>query len=176
MSLRSRARGVINFLTFWKGDKTVPGVADAERRTRAAQEQRGRKYNRENLLKLIKEGRLHEADAEQVEQIKLALELNELLGRPAESNGIDADTLAIALKEALTEVVSSISNSSGGGVGTGLVKPTSRPGMKHTSLTSIAHKDSEVSISHGDTLAEESEGEEDAAAKLRRLREIKGSK
>ncbi len=177
MRWMARMRSMLSYLRFWKGDKNVPGVADVERRTKAAQEQKTRKSERDNLLVLIAEGRLHEADAAQIEQIKLALELGELLNHEPQSTGIDADQLAAALKGVVTDLVAAmpkVIHTSGSGGGS--VEDTSRPGMKHTSLSSITHKDSEINISHGDALTVEKEGDEDAGEKLKRLREIKGSK
>ncbi len=153
----------------------MPGVADAERRTRNAQSQQGRKKDREELLKLLKEGRLHEADAEQVEQIKLALELNELLGVKQEvTAGIDPDDLAAALRGAVAEVVQSMPKSVGP-TGSAVSDPA-RPKMGHSSMTSIAHKESGLEVKGADNLTTETEGDESAADKLKRLRELKGSK
>ena len=99
------------------------------------------------------DGRIHEADAEQLEQIKLALELSELLGsNKLETSGIDADQLANALKGVVTDLVAAmpkVVHTPGLGEGWPPSGPA-RPSMKHTNLTSIAHKDSDLSISQGD--------------------------
>jgi hypothetical protein len=145
----------------------MPGVADVERRTRASQEQRDRQNDRDTLLRLIAEGRLHEADAQQLEQIKLALELSDILGKNGASKELDVDAIAASLKDAITDAVASMPTRVSAGV-----DPT-RPEMMHTNLTSISHKKSDLSISHGDTLTTEKEGDEDAVAKLKRLKEIK---
>lgn len=157
----------------------MPSVADAERRTKATQEQRGRKEDRENLLRLVSEGRLHEADGHQLEQIKLALELSELLGTTKQEPTpiIDAETLTAALRGAVADVMAGMPTVSNVGVPTGSHAPDpARPKMKHTSLASITHKDSELSVNHGDTLVQENKGNEDTAEKLRRLKKLKGSK
>ena len=156
----------------------MPGVADAERRTKSAQEQKGRKKDREHLMQLLAEGRLHEADAHQVEQIKLALELSEMLGVKQESApGLDEEKLAAALRVAVADVVAAMPTGFSGGGSTGSsVSDPARPSMKHTSLTSITHKDSGLDVVGGDKLATESESEEGAAEKLARLRALKGTK
>jgi hypothetical protein len=170
-------RSAISYLKFWEKGTDMPGVADAERRTKSAQEQKGRKLDRENLMQLLAEGRLHEADAHQVEQIKLALELSEMLGVKQESApGLDEEKLAAALRVAVADVVAAIPTGFSGGSAGSSSADTSRPGMKHTSLTSITHKESGLDVVGGDKLATESEGEEGAAEKLARLRELKGNK
>jgi hypothetical protein len=157
----------------------VPGVADAERRTQLAQDQRKRKKEREDLLRLVAEGRIHEVDEHQLELIKLALELGNMMDNKGsvDTGGIDLVTLQAALRGAVAEVVSSIPTPGhmAGPTGSHASDPA-RPKMKHTSLTSISHEESDLNISHSDTLAEEKESEEDAAAKLKRLKELKGSK
>lgn len=155
----------------------MPGVADAERRTKGAQEQKVRKKDREHLMQLLAEGRIHEADAQQVEQIKLALELSEMLGVKQEASpGMDEEKLAAALRTAVADVVAAMPTGYSGGSASSPSSDPSRPGMKHTSLTSITHKESGLDVVGGDKLATESEGEEGAAEKLARLRELKGNK
>ena len=152
----------------------MPGVADAERRTKAVQEQRSRKQGREDLLRLIAEGRLHEADSHQLETIKLALELNGLINDKQDiPQGIDPSVLTEALRGAVAAVVAGMPTASG--PTNSHASDPARPQMKHTALTSISHKDSGLDISHGDALAEESAGDDDAGDKLRRLKEIRGA-
>lgn len=153
----------------------MPGVADAERKTRASQKQQGRRRERENLMSLLAEGRLHEADEHQVEQIKLALELSELMGAKQEpGQAIDEEKLVSAVRAAMAEVVSNMP------VGTGptgsSVSDPARPKMGHNSMTSISHKDSGLDVQGAENLTQEAEGDEDAAEKLRRLKELKGTK
>lgn len=154
----------------------MPGVADAERRTRATQEQRGRKKDREELMRLLKEGRLHEADEHQVEQIKLALELKELLdgGKEAAPAAIDPEALQAAMRGAVAEVIQAMPKADGP-TGSSVADPA-RPKMKHTRLTSIKHEESGLDVQGAEKLTTEKEGDEDAADKLKRLRELKGSK
>lgn len=153
----------------------MPGVADAERRTRAVQKQQGRKKDRENLLNLLAEGRIHEADEHQLEQIKLALELSELMGVKQESGPVlDEDKLVAAMRAAMTEVVANMPK--GVVVAGSSVSDPSRPKMGHNSMTSISHKDSGFDVQGAENLTQETEGDDGAAEKLRRLRELKGTK
>jgi len=154
----------------------MPGVADAERKTKAVQKQQGRKRDRETLMSLLAEGRLHEADEHQLEQIKLALELSELMGAKQEpGQSIDEEKLVSAVRAAMAEVVSNMPVGTGGVTGSSVSDPA-RPKMGHNSMTSISHKDSGLDVQGAENLTQETEGDEDAAEKLRRLRELKGSK
>ena len=153
----------------------MPGVADAERRTRATQKQQGRKRDRETLMNLLAEGRLHEADEHQLEQIKLALELSELMGVKQDAPaGLDEEALVSAVRAAMAEVVANMPRA-GGPTGSSVSDPA-RPKMGHNSMTSISHKDSGLDVQGAENLTQETEGDEDAAEKLRRLRELKGTK
>ena len=69
-----------NYATFWKGDKEVPGVADSIRKTNLTKQHQERRIDQAELLRMVKENRLHEADERQLETLKLAMELNSLLG------------------------------------------------------------------------------------------------
>jgi hypothetical protein len=170
-----RLRSAISYLKFWGKGTDMPGVADAERKTRALQKQRGRKRDRETLMDLLSEGRLHEADEHQLEQIKLALELSELMGVKQESGpALDEDKLVAAMRAALVEVVANMPKAVGP-TGSSVSDPA-RPKMGHNSMTSISHKDSGLDIEGAENLTQESEGDEDAAEKLRRLKELKGTK
>lgn len=154
----------------------MPGVADAERRTKALQDQKGRKRDRESLKQLLAEGRLHEADDYQLEQIKLALELSEMLGIKQEvAPGFDEEKLAAALRTAVADVVAAIPTGMTGPTGSATLDPA-RPKMGHTNMTSISHKEPGLDVQGADNLATESEGDETAAAKLARLRELKGTR
>ncbi len=150
----------------------MPGVADAERRTRASQKQQGRKRDRETLLNLLAEGRIHEADEHQLEQIKLALELSELMGVKQESGpALDEAKLVEALRVAMADVVANMPRAAGSSA-----DDPSRPKMGHNSMTSISHKDSGLDVQGAENLTQETEGDDDAAEKLKRLRELKGTK
>ena len=52
----------------------MPGVADSIRRTGLAQEQKSRQRDMEELLGMVRDGRLHEADSRQLETLKLHLQ------------------------------------------------------------------------------------------------------
>ena len=171
-----KLRSAISFLKFWEKGTNMPGVADAERRTRSAQKQKGRKRDRETLMNLLAEGRLHEADEHQLEQIKLALELSELMCAKQEpGQAIDEEKLVSAFRSAMAEVVSNMPVGTGGPTGSSVSDPA-RPKMGHSNMTSISHKDSGLEVQGADNLSTESESDEDAAAKLRRLKELKGTK
>lgn len=154
----------------------MPGVADAIKNTTLRQEQVQRKKEMENLLVLVQEGRLHEANAHQLEVLKLALELNKLIESksaptPAAAT-VDTEALAAALKSAVQDALGNLSTIPAQGAS---VVDTSRPQMKHTSLTEFTHNDGDVSVSHGDTLGEAKTSEESAADKLEKLRKLKGN-
>lgn len=156
----------------------MPGVADAERRTRARQNKIDRDRDREELIRLVQEGRLHEADERQLETIKLALELNQVLGnQQPQAASVDTEALADAIRGAMADVVAKLPTvSSTGGTTSSKVSGPDRPGMRHVDLTIIKHGDSGVDISHSDTLTQDKESDEDSAEKLRRLRELRGKK
>lgn len=156
----------------------MPGVVDAERRTKARQKKLDRNREREELIQLVQEGRLHEADERQLETIKLALELNQILGnQQPQSASVDTEALADAIRGAMADVVAKLPtvSNTGGTTGSSVAAPA-RPIMRHVDLTTIKHGDSDVDINHGDTLTQDKEGEEDAAEKLRRLKELRGKK
>ena len=163
---------LINSVRFWK-DKDVPGVADQIRKTKLIQDQRSRQLDAQELLRMVDEGRLHEADERQLENLKLALELNELLGvshvpsQPAET--IDSEQLVAAVKQAISEGMSNVTVNAI--LGEDAIDP-SRPQMKHTSLSNLAQSDVKVDISHRDAISKDVEGEEssDTLEKLKRLK------
>ncbi len=76
--LRKILSSLISYVKFWE-DKEVPGVADTIRKTRLKQDQKARQSDMAELLRMVQEGRIHEADERQLENLKLALELNNLL-------------------------------------------------------------------------------------------------
>ncbi len=124
------------------------------------------------LLKMVQEGRLHEADERQLENLKLALDLNKLLGdNAAPQQGVDPAQLVEAVKQAISEGMSNVTINAVGADG---IDP-SRPEMKHTSLADLTQSDTKVDISHKDEIGTEVEGSE-SADKLEKLRKIKGGK
>ena len=161
----------------WK-DKDVPGVADAVKNTQLKQDKKARQSDFKELLRMVKEGRLHEADERQLENLKLALELNEFMGSkgyqqvPAQDPAHAADAIAIAVKDALTEHLSKLPV--GGFVGGSAVNDPSRPDMKHTTLIDLEHTKSDLEV-QGDLKGETGKSTDDAADKLKKLRKIKSS-
>lgn len=106
--LRKILKSLISSVTFWK-DKDVPGVADTIRRTQLKQDQKSRKNEMQELLLMVQEGRLGEADERQLEHLKLALELNNLLGKQdTPQSGVDPAQLVEVVKQAITEGMSNV--------------------------------------------------------------------
>jgi len=168
--LRKILKSLISSVTFWK-DKDVPGVADTIRKTQLKQDQKSRQGEMAELLKMVQEGRLHEADERQLESLKMALELNSLLeDRKGPQQGVDPAQLVEAVKQAITEGMSNVTVNAPGADGT---VDSSRPQMKHTSLANLAQSDDKVDISHKGEISKEVEGEE-SADKLDKLRKLKG--
>lgn len=156
----------------------MPGVADQIRKTQLAQEHARRKQDMGEILMLVKEGRLHEADERQLEVLRLALELNQLIDSKREvaeipvASPVDSEALTQALKDAVKEALHALPV--GGIVTSDLTTATSRPQMKHTSLTDFTQAEDEVVISHADDLGEIKEGESGAEDKLAKLKRLKG--
>ncbi len=172
IKLRKILSSLINYVTFWK-DNEVPGVANQIRKTQLKQDQKSRHSDMQELLRMVREGRLHEADERQLESLKLVLELNRFLDdRQAPQAEIDPTQLVEAVKQAISEGMSNVNITNV--VGEGLVDP-SRPQMKHTSLADLAQDDTKIDIAHSDEISKEIEGEA-SADKLEKLRQIKGSK
>ncbi len=170
--LRKVLLSLINSVKFWK-DKEVPGVADQIRKPQLKKDQRSRKSDMSELLRMVQEGRIHEADERQLENLKLALDLNVLLGtRPEEQPEVDSTQLIEAIKKVVSEGVSNITVTAVGGEG---VVDSSRPQMKHTPLVDLVQDDNKVDISHKEEISKEVEGEE-STDKLEKLRRLKGAK
>lgn len=151
----------------------MPGVGDQVRRTQLKLEQKQRKKEMEELILLVREGRLYEADERQLETLKLVRDLQQAFDAPAPNVSVTVDEKKIikAVKRAMKEVVAKIPAPEG-------ISPAAdpaRPGMRHTSLADLVQGGDEVEIEHGDGLGEEETGTEDSAAKLEKLRKLKGS-
>ena len=164
-------------MTFWKDDTDMPGVADAIRKTTLIQEQRARKQDMEDLIRMVNEGRLHEADERQLETLKLSLELNDLIQKRTEPTNIDTDALADAVTKAVQQAVQSIPSS--GHLPSSDTSPQDiqRPGMKHTSLADLAQSDEKVEIIDSGNLVQEgpeTKGSADKLAKLKKLKDGQG--
>lgn len=154
----------------------MPGVNDQIRRTKLAQEQKARQQDMLEILTMVQQGRLHEADGRQLETLKLALELQKALSvtpEPKEAPVINTDALTEAIKEAVATAFKGLPVSTQPGVSP--AEDPSRPKMKHTSLTEFVHVDDKVVVSHGDSLAKDGESKEDSGDKLEKLRKLKGN-
>ena len=153
----------------------MPGVADAIRRTQLKQEQRARKEDMKELLTMVEEGRLHEADERQLELLKLALDLNHVLERDKDRPIVvrqDNQPVIEAVRAAVTEALSKLPR------GTSLESSVipGRPEMGYKSLVDIKHEDSDLDVSHTESLTEEHDSEDEASGKLETLKRLKGNK
>ena len=167
--LRRILSSLTNFVIFWK-DKKVPGVADKVRRTQLKQEQKARRVEMDELLRLVREGRLHEADERQLESLRLALELNTLLEEKQAPSALPTEELVTAVRQAISEGMADVRIAV---PGAGFEDPN-RPEMRHVSLADLVQADDEVDITHKDAIKRSVEGEE-STDKLEKLRKIKGS-
>ena len=106
----------------------MPGVADTIRKTQLKQDQKARKNDMQELLRMVQEGRLGEADERQLENLKMALELNNLLGKQdTPQAGVDPAQLVEAVKQAISEGMSNVTVNAPGADGT---VDSSRPDRK----------------------------------------------
>lgn len=156
----------------------MPGVADQIKRTQQKQEQRSRKREMEELVRMVDEGRIHEADERQLETLKLIAELREGLGEPAPDG---AEAVAAAPDPEFLEQVKKVVADALAGLPASIAASSpmsdpARPKMRHTSMVDLVQPDSDVTISHDGDLGEEKTGEEDSADKLEKLRRLKGNK
>lgn len=158
----------------------MPGVADQIRKTNLKQEQKRRRQDMSELLSLIKENRLHEADERQLETLKLALELNQLLEErkgPREETTTSTEEIVEGLKEVMQDFLEKIPQQKVVVASPeGTVTDPARPSMKHTSLADIVQNTEKVDIAHSDDIGEVKEGKGDSASKLEKLRELKRKK
>ena len=167
--LRKMWKWLINYEIFWKGDKAVPGVADSVHKTNLKKQQVDRKREREELLRMVKEDRLHEADERQLETLKLAMEINSIISpKSSPDHSALTEVVKMALAEALKGLPAAVPTN-----GSAAQDP-SRPGMRHVSLADIHQPAEEVQISH--ISIEESKVEDsDGASKLEKLKRLKGN-
>jgi hypothetical protein len=168
--LRRILSSLTNFVIFWK-DKKVPGVADKIRRTQLKQEQKARRIEMDELLKLVREGRLYEADERQLESLRLALELNRVLEEKQVPTPLPTEELVSAVRQAISEGMADVKIAV---PGAGFEDPD-RPEMRHVSLVDLVQEDDDVDIAHKEAVKRSVEGEE-STDKLEKLRKIKGSK
>lgn len=154
----------------------MPGVADQIGKTQKKQEQKARQADMKELLRMVQEGRLHEADERQLESLKLALEINTLIGEKsaAPAPTIDPTQLVEAVKQAITEGMSNVTINA---VSSGdAINDPSRPQMKHVSLADLVQDDTKVDISHSEGVSKDVAGGEASTDKLEQLRKLKGGK
>mgnify|MGYP005848140905 CR=1 FL=1 len=164
-------------MTFWKDDTDMPGVADAIRKTTLIQEQRARKQDMQELINMVNEGRLHEADERQLETLKLSLELNDLLQKRVEPANIDTDALTDAVTKAVQQAVKNIPSVEHSLSPDTTSQDVQRPGMKHTSLADLAQSDEKIEIVDSGNLVQEgpeTKGSADKLAKLKKLKDGQG--
>lgn len=146
----------------------MPGVADQIRRTQLKQEQKARKADMEKILRLVREGRLHEADERELETVRLALELNKLIEERRGASFPDSSELTEAIKKAISEGMADVQ------VRTVPSADPDRPKMRHVSLADIVQDKSRIDITHQETIDQEVEGES-SKEKLAKLKKLKSS-
>jgi hypothetical protein len=137
------------------------------------QEQKQRASDMEELIRMVKENRLHEADERQLESLKLVAELQKVFGTGATPVGIPQE-LVDAVTNAVTDAVSNLPP----GAVAGPVRPQDdpdRPAMAHVSLD-LSQDGNDLEISHGDELGKEKESTDDAEDKLKKLQDLKRKK
>ena len=148
----------------------MPGVSEQVRRTQMKQDQKLRQRDMEELARMVKENRLHEADERQLETLKLVAELQKVFGTEATPVGIPQELIE-AVKAAVAEAVSSLPR----GTGLPVQEDPDRPSMKHVSVD-LAPDGEALEVSHGEELGKEKESTDDVKEKRRKLRRIKGKK
>jgi len=147
----------------------MPGVSEQVRRTQLKQDQKRRKEDMEELVRMVKENRLHEADERQLESLKMVAELQKVFGTEATPIGIPQELLD-AVTNAVTDAVSNLP----AGAIAPPVRPQddpARPSMKHVSLD-LSQSGDDLKISHGEELGKEKESTDDAEGKRKKLKEL----
>lgn len=148
----------------------MPGVSEQVRRTQMKQDQKLRQRDMEELARMVKENRLHEADERQLETLKLVAELQKVFGTEATPVGIPQELIE-AVKAAVAEAVSSLPR----GTGIPVQDDPERPSMKHVSVD-LTPAGEALEVSHGEELGKEKESTDDVKEKRKKLRKIKGKK
>jgi len=155
----------------------MPGVSDTIRKTQLKQEQRSRKQEMEELIRMVDEGRLHEADERQLATLKLALDLNEALNRTKPAPQINSEEIASVIAQAVQQAVKEIPMRPISSSDVTSTQDSSRPSMKHTNLANLTQTDEKVEIiDHGGLVQEgpETKSSADKLAKLKKLRDGQG--
>jgi hypothetical protein len=139
------------------------------------QEQKQRASDMKELLRMVKENRLHEADERQLESLKLVAELQKVFGNGEATPPVGIpQELVDAVTNAVTDAVSNLPP----GAVAGPVRPQDdpdRPTMGHVSLD-LSQDGNDLEVSHGDELGKEKESTDDAEDKLKKLRDLKRKK
>ena len=152
----------------------MPGVADQIRKTNLKHEQQARKKDMEELILMVKEGRLNEADERQIETLKLSLELNQLLSKGEEKtqgSNFSAEEVAKAVQQGVVEALKNLPVNLKSDEG--FVADSSRPSMRHTSLNDLKQVDEKIKISGDlDTASKDVDG---GSSKLNKLKKLKGN-
>jgi len=148
----------------------MPGVSEQVRRTQLRQDQKRRSKDMEELARMVKENRLHEADERQLETLKLVAELQKVFGTEATPVGIPQELIE-AVKVAVAEAVSDLPR----GTVASTQDDPGRPGMKHVSVD-LTPGGEVLEVSHGEELGKEKESTDDVKEKRKKLRKIKGKK
>jgi hypothetical protein len=170
-SLWKKLTSLLDYVRSWKKEINMPGVADQVRRTQLIQEQRRRKKDMEELVRMVKEDRLHEADERQLETLRIVTELQKAFEGEVAPVGVPQDLLE-AVREVVVDAVSKLP------APTVAVRPQDdpdRPTMKHVSLD-LSQDGTDLQVSHGEELGKEEESTDDAKEQLNKLREIKRKK
>ena len=148
----------------------MPGVSEQVRRTQMKQDQKRRKEDMKELVSMVKENRLHEADERQLETLKLVAELQKIFGTEATPVGVPQE-LVDAVRNAVTEAVTNLPAGT-----TPVIQPQDdpdRPSMKHVSLD-LSQGGKDLQIRHGEELGKEQKSTDDAEDKRKKLKELKG--
>lgn len=171
MTWRETLRSWIGSVRFWK-DNNVTGVADQIRKTQLQQDQRSRQSDMRELLKMVQEGRLHEADERQLENLKLSIELNHLL-EPREQPPVEINISSDIIEAVRGAVADQLAKSGTFQPHEGFETDTARPEMKQVTLGTLSHEKEDLQI-QGDLKGDTGKSSDDAAQKREMLKKIKG--
>lgn len=160
----------------------MPGVADRVRKTQLLQEREQRREETQEVLNLIKENRLHEADDRQIDLIKTSMEITttineaKIAGRRSHDLQSQLDKLG-DLENLINNAVRSALSGVVQGGGSAVSSPPSdpqRPKMEHISIADIQIAQEPVSLTNSTSLGETVVNDSEATDKLEQLRRLKG--
>ncbi len=170
MSWMKTLRAWIGSVRFWK-DNNVPGVADQIRKTQLSQDRQSRQSDMQELLRMVEEGRLHEADDRQLETLKLSLELNHLL-EPKAQGPVEVNISSDIIDAVKVAIAEQLKNSGGVHYQGRPADDPARPGMRAVTLGDLSHEKTDLEI-QGDMKGDTGKSADDAAAKRELLKKIK---